>query len=58
MQFILSFYICNDKVISCVIGPFPIAVVLFSYVVLGNNFYLICFITIPILVQLRIHDTG
>ena len=38
-------------------GPFPIAVVLFSHVVLGNNFYLICYITIPILVQVRIHDT-
>ena len=38
-------------------GPFPIAVVLFSHVVLGNNYYLICYITIPILVQVRIHDT-
>ena len=32
-------------------GPFPIAVVLFSHVVLGNNFYLICYL------QVRIHDT-
>ena len=38
-------------------GPFPIAVVLFSHVVLGNNFYIICYVKIPILVQVRIHDT-
>ena len=52
---------CNVAFSPCVswhrLGPFPIAVVIFSHVVFGNNFYLICYVTIPILEQVRIHDT-
>ena len=50
---------CQYKKMACraiEVSLFPIAIVLFSHVVFGNNFYLIC-IMIPILVQVRIHDT-